>query len=109
MKKVKWTIMSLAIILSVCGAFATRPHFDCSNLQQYFLSGTSYVEAGTYGVDYTCVADLSSTCTYYTTNQHTFWACASGVYCTANCFVGQKPKDPKPKPVSSPKQDQAVH
>ena len=51
MKKFKWSVLSLAVILSVCGAFATRPHFDCSNMSQYYLSGGVYLPAGTEGVN----------------------------------------------------------
>ena len=37
MKKVKWTLMSLAVIISVGGAFASRLHNQsCSGDTQYY-------------------------------------------------------------------------
>jgi hypothetical protein len=95
MKKVKWTIMSLTVILSVCGAFATKPHFDCSNMQQYYFAGGRYTLAGTYGVDYICVTGAGP-CTYYTTDGINFFPCQAGTRCTANCFVRENPKPAKP-------------
>ncbi len=77
MKKVKWTIMSLAVILSVCGAFASKPHFDCSNMVQYYFVGGRYVLAGTIGVDYICV-DGNGTCTYYTPDNLHYFTCEAG-------------------------------
>lgn len=86
MKKFKWTLLSCAIILSVSGAFANRPRFDCSNETQYFLSGGTYHLAGTEGVNYTCNAG-TGTCTYYTDDGITFFSCQPGTYCTSNCFT----------------------
>ena len=96
MKKIKWTLMCLAIIISVCGAFATRPKFDCSQAQQYFLSGGTYMPAGTYGIDYICTAG-STTCTYYTVNGGiTYSPCALGTY-TPGGFTVKNPAS-KPSP-----------
>jgi hypothetical protein len=86
MKKFKGILLSSTIILSVSGAFATRPQFDCSNDTQYYLSGGTYLLAGTEGVNYICSAG-SGTCTYYTTDGITFFPCQSGIYCTGNCDV----------------------
>jgi hypothetical protein len=94
MKKIKWTIMSLAIIVSVCGAFATRPKFDCSQAQQYFLSGTTYMPAGAYQVDYTCTQG-SGTCTYYTLNGGiTYSPCYLGQYDACEGCTVKKPTAP---------------
>ena len=102
MKKFKWSILSLAIIVSVCGAFATRPHFDCSNMIQYALIGGVYSPCGTEGVNYVCSAG-SGPCTYYTTNGVTFFECQVGTYCTGNCFVRQDGQPLKPlKPSATP-------
>jgi hypothetical protein len=92
--------MSLTLVLSVCGAFATRPHFDCSNMTQYFFVGGGYTPAGIEGVDYTC-ASGSTACTYYTNDGIHFAQCQVGTYCTANCFIRQNDKSVKPvqKPV----------
>lgn len=79
MKKIKWTIMSLAIIFSICAAFATRPKFDCSQVTQYYYTGGTYMPAGSYGVNYICVGG-STTCTYYTPNMINFYPCQLGSY-----------------------------
>jgi len=100
MKRIKWTIMCLAIIISVCGAFATRPKFDCTTFQQYFISGGAYMPAGTPGVDYICAAG-STTCTYYTTNGGiTYSPCTLGVYdpcqgCAVKKTVAPSKQSPK--------------
>ena len=86
MKKIKGILLSTAIILSVSGAFATRPQFDCSNDTQYHLQGGSYTLAGTEGVNYVC-SQGSGTCTYYTLDGINFLPCQPGVYCTSNCFT----------------------
>ncbi len=96
MKKVKWTIMSLAVIFSICGAFATKPHFDCSNMVQYYFAGGTYNPAGIYGDDYICV-NGTGTCTFYTPDNINYYPCQAGAYCTANCFVRENPKPAKPK------------
>jgi hypothetical protein len=106
MKKFKWSILSLAIILSVCGAFATRPHFDCSNMTKYYLSGGVYFTAGEEGVNYIC-SQGTGTCTYYTTNGINFYACEPGLFCTSNCFVRPDGQPLKPlKPVAAPSNTQ---
>jgi hypothetical protein len=89
MKKIKWTLMSAAVVLGIGGAFATRPHFDCSNLTQYYYAGGGYSQAGIEGVNYICTSG-SATCTYYTTDGLTYYPCQAGVYCTSNCFVRSK-------------------
>ena len=96
MKKVKWTLMSLAVIVSVCGAFATRPHFDCSNDVQYYYAGGVYSNAGKLGTNYVCDSG-SGTCTYYTNDGIHYFSCEAGVYCTSNCLVGGNPKPVKAK------------
>ena len=95
MKKFKWSILSLAVIVSICGAFATRPHFDCSNLTQYMYLGGVYTPAGTEGVNYVCTQG-SGVCTYYTLNGVNYFACQPGAYCTNNCFVRENAKSTKP-------------
>lgn len=96
MKKMKWTIMCLAIIISVCGAFATKPKFDCTQAQQYYLSGETYMPAGIYGIDYICEAG-STTCTYYTTNGINYFSCQLGTYTPAGFTI----KNPNAKPSPS--------
>ena len=109
MKKFKWSILSLAVILSVCGAFATRPHFDCSNMTQYYFAGGVYSEAGVEGINYICAAG-SGICTYYTNDQITFFPCQTGSYCTGNCFVRENGKPIKPlKPATTPSNSTQAH
>ena len=109
MKKFKWSILSLAVILSVCGAFATRPHFDCSNMTQYVLQGGVYLPAGTEGVNYICSAG-SGVCTYYTPDQISYYECQTGIYCTSNCFVREDGKPIKPlKPATTPSNSAKAH
>lgn len=91
MQKIKWTLMSAAILLGVGGAFTTRPHFDCSAYTQYYYAGGVYSEAGVEGVNYICTSS-SHTCTFYTTNGQNFYPCQEGSYCTANCFVREDGK-----------------
>ena len=109
MKKFKWSVLSLAVILSVCGAFATRPHFDCSNMTQYYFSGGSYFTAGIEGVNYVCSSG-TGVCTYYTTDQINYFECQPGTYCTSNCFVREDGKPIKPlKPATTPSNSTKAH
>ena len=78
MKKIKWMIMTLAIVFSICGAFATRPHYDCRTAPQYMWNGVAYELAGTEGIDYQCTGE-SGTCTYTQSGQ-TYTACQFGSY-----------------------------
>jgi hypothetical protein len=78
MKQIKWTIMSLAIIFSVCGAFVTRPHYDCTYDIQYYWNGYGYAPAGTFGVNYIC-EDGPQNCTY-TKFGLNYYACQTGTY-----------------------------
>ena|SRR6185437_9024459 len=90
MKSIKWTIMCLAIIISVCGAFATRPKFDCTTFTQYYFTGGGYAPAGINGVNYVCLQS-SNTCTYYTTNGGISYSpCTIGLYdACQGCAVKQ--------------------
>ena len=94
MKKIKLSIMTLAIVLSIGGAFATSPRApqDCQAATQYYYNG-SYVLAGKLGIDYLCVSS-SSVCTYYKVGT-TYVPCMNGNYCTANCKTSTTP--PKTK------------
>jgi hypothetical protein len=61
MKKIKWTIMTLAILFSIGGAFASRPHTLQPGI--YYWTGSGYMPAGTIGVTYVCEAS-TNICTY---------------------------------------------
>jgi hypothetical protein len=65
MKKIKWTILTFAILFSIGGAFASRPHTLQSNL--YWYTGTQYMPAGQLGVTYVCETS-SNICTYSYSN-----------------------------------------
>lgn len=67
MKKIKATIMTLAILLSIGGALATRPHFDCTFSTQYRWNGSAFIPAGTFGVDFYCLTS-SNACSYTLVN-----------------------------------------
>ncbi len=90
MKKIKLSIMTLAILLSIGGAFATSPRQTqaCQAATQYFYNG-SYVLAGRLGVDYLCQTS-PQVCTYYKVGT-TYIPCMNGVYCTANCKTETTP------------------
>lgn len=64
MKKIRITLMTIAIICSVGAALATRPYMNCVYQPQYYKLGNSYLPAGEWGYDYVC-AGLTQTCTYY--------------------------------------------
>jgi len=97
MKKVKWTLMSLAVIISVGGAFANRVHNQsCSTDTQYYYAGGVYSDAGVEGTNYVCDAG-SGTCTYYTTDKIHYYSCQNGLYCTSNCLTRGNLKPAKPK------------
>jgi len=92
MKKIKWTLMILAVALSIGGALATRLHQDCQGATQYYSNGGVYVLAGRLGIDYICNTPSSAVCTYYKVGT-TYMPCMWGNYCTSNCKVG----NPAPK------------
>jgi hypothetical protein len=87
MKKIKIIIMTLAILLSIGGAFATRRSFDCRTAPQYYWNGTGYLPAGKIGIDYVCQSSAQNC---------TFWL-VGGVYtlCQVGTYEGfpglQKP------------------
>lgn len=91
MKKIKLIIMTLAIALSIGGAFATSPHVTqaCQANPQYYYTGSGYAPAGTLGVNYICT-NVLETCTYYKVGTN-YVPCMSGGYCTANCKTSPKP------------------
>lgn len=71
--------MSLAVLFSICAAFATRPHWDCSNMEQFYYQNGSYLPAGTEGIDYICQSG-AGTCTYYTADGLHYYTCALGIF-----------------------------
>ena len=65
MNKIKWTILTFAILFSIGSAFATRPHALMGTI--YYWTGSGYAPAGTEGVNYVCETS-SNTCTYTYSN-----------------------------------------
>jgi len=87
--------MTLAIVLGIGGAFATRLPQDCQAATQYYSPGGGYVLAGRLGIDYICVGPSAEICTYYKVGS-TYTPCMNGIYCTANCRTSNpSPKKPK--------------
>jgi hypothetical protein len=78
MKKIKLMIMSLAILASVGGAFATRPGGDCRTAQQYYFAG-GYSPTGVWGTNYVC-DQSTNVCTYIFDGVATFYPCRIGDY-----------------------------
>jgi hypothetical protein len=90
MKKIKLGIMTMAIALSIGGAFATSTTITqtCAGATQYYYNGGSFVLAGKLGIDYLCESS-AQVCTYYKVGT-TYVPCTNGLYCTANCKAGTK-------------------
>ncbi|HWK03369.1 MAG TPA: DUF6520 family protein [Puia sp.] len=82
MKKIKLLIMTLAILLSIGGAFATRPHYDCTFSTQYFWNGSGYSPAGQFGVNFGCLSSANS-CSYVLVNG-VYTQCRVGTYASLN-------------------------
>ena len=64
MKSIKMILMTTAIVLSAAAVIATKPCLECETATQYFFNGSTYVQAGTYGVTFDCVQS-TGICTYY--------------------------------------------
>lgn len=82
MKKIKFLLVSIAIISAIGAAFATRVKAPCEFMTQYRLLNGSYVPAGTYGLDYLCEGTLD-VCTWYKPWPTSNWTpCRAGTYVT---------------------------
>lgn len=94
MKRIKWTIMTLIISLSVGGALATAPQTDCRTLPQYYATGGTYMPAGTFGVTFLC--DTGADPCTYTFDGVNYWPCRQGTYRIVNLTnTNSKPKSGK--------------
>lgn len=77
MKRIKLTIMSLAVVFSICAAFATKPHWDCTTQPQFYFNGSGYLPVSQF---YACMQG-TTTCTYYTNNGGLSYSpCTVGTY-----------------------------
>jgi hypothetical protein len=96
MKKIKWTIMTLTILLSVGGAMASRfQQPGCAQLTQYWFDGANYHLAGKQGANYICESS-ANVCTY-TYNGVVYTPCQMGSYfpcqgCIVEKFAPRKKK-----------------
>jgi hypothetical protein len=81
MKKIKFVIISTAIVCAITAAFAsTRVKAPCDYATQYRYYNGSYILAGEYAVDYYCVGTLG-VCTWYKPWPTSDWTpCKSGTY-----------------------------
>jgi Family of unknown function (DUF6520) len=93
MKQIKWTILTFAILFSIGGAFASRPHTLQSGL--YWYTGTQYMPAGQLGVTYVCESS-SNTCTY---------SYSYGVYTPYQTAANYTPIEVAPTPKPAPKKN----
>ncbi|HEX9510730.1 MAG TPA: DUF6520 family protein [Puia sp.] len=91
MKKIKLIIMTLAILLSIGGAFATRPHYDCTFSTQYYWTGSGYMPAGQFGVNFACLQSANS-CSYVLVSGQ-YVQCRVGTYTPINLTGDAHPKN----------------
>ena len=83
MKRIRITLMTLAVAAAVCSAFATKSDPLCYDCPQYYLSGGVYYPAGVKGYNYDCdEGSAANTCTFYKPIDHPneYWGCNLGVY-----------------------------
>lgn len=85
MKKIKLIIMTLAVLISIGGAFATRPHYDCTFSTQYYWNGSAYLQAGVFGVNFICQESANS-CSYVLVNG-VYTQCRVGTFASANAGI----------------------
>jgi hypothetical protein len=78
MKKVKLAFITMAILLSIGGAFATRSRVDCRFSPQFYKVNSSYVPAGQEGEDYLCQTG-PGVCTYIKVGNN-WQACQTGIF-----------------------------
>ena len=91
MNKIKWTILTFAILFSIGSAFATRPQANFGSL--YYWTGSGYALAGSEGVTFVCESS-SEVCTY------TYSGGVYTPYQTSSSYVGlgtTTPSKPEPK------------
>lgn len=78
MKKAKVFLMVTAALIAVSVALASRPHWNCTQLTNYYWNGENYVAVGVMGEDYFC-SSSGNVCTYYL-NGNTYTPCQAGTY-----------------------------
>jgi hypothetical protein len=81
MKKIKFGLISIAIVGAIVGAFATTNFkAPCEYMDQYVNINGTWTYAGTYGLDYYCVGSVGI-CTWYKPWPSSDWTpCRAGSY-----------------------------
>lgn len=64
MKRIKIIMNTLAIIIAITAAIATRFYMQDNDKAQYIPMNDTYVPAGDFGIDYNCY-DSNNVCTFY--------------------------------------------
>ncbi len=83
MKKIKFTLIPLAVVAALTSAFATKPKdVTCDFQTQYYWDGTTFIEAGVFGHDYDCDYSEIDNCTFYKpiTNPNSYVPCKPGIF-----------------------------
>jgi len=94
MKKIKWTILTFAILFSIGGAFASRPHALVTGL--YYYNGSGYMPVtGQLGVAYVCESS-PEVCTY---------TYSQGVYTPYQTLSSYTPIELTPSTKPAPKKE----
>ena len=98
MKKIKFSLMTMAVVAAVCCAFVTKsPDDPCMNEPQYYFDGISYQPAGEFGYNFDCDDDPAVTCSWYKPDPvghpNTYASCHLGNY----IFIQVNKSTPAPK------------
>ncbi|RAJ10810.1 hypothetical protein LX64_00417 [Chitinophaga skermanii] len=81
MKKIKLLVLSFTIIGGVSAAVTSHLSAPCTTEAQWYADGDWYTPVFMEGVDYNCIYDLNSTCTYvYDPTIANFVPCKTGRY-----------------------------
>jgi len=94
MKKIKLIVMSLAVLLSIGGAFAFRAPQPSWGI--YYWNGSQYLPAGTMGLNYWC-SSSSNTCTYSFQGFNVYTPYITGAQYTPVALTTDKPKTAEKK------------
>lgn len=84
MKKMKAILMVIVVITAVSGAFAAKKKFDCYDQQQYYLDHGIYTATGVWGINWYCLSQPTSACSYIMTSPGVYVMCRTGIYQSIN-------------------------
>lgn len=80
MTKLKWILMSIAILTAVGGAVASANRAVCESFPQYVRYAGVYMSAGVEGQTYYCYGS-AGVCTYWLPNPpNGYQPCKTGAY-----------------------------